>query len=99
MESFPSQTLRNQTPLSSVTLKRITPLRCHSFPPTDFDLAEQLFDDIAKDYPHRMEDIDTYSNILYVMGRRAKLSQLAHRYVTVDRNRPETCCLVGTSYW
>lgn len=43
----------------------------------------------------RFEDLDTYSNILYVMGKRGKLSQVAQRYAAIDRNRPETCCLMG----
>lgn len=42
--------------------------------------------------------MDTYSNILYVMGKRAKLSQIAHMYAEIDRNRPETCCLIGNFY-
>jgi hypothetical protein len=62
---------------------------------SDFDLAEQLFDEIYADYPTRFEDLDTYSNILYVMGKRSKLSQVAHKYSAIDRNRPETCCLIG----
>lgn len=62
---------------------------------SDFDAAETQFDQIYKLDPSRTDNLETYSNILYVMGNRAKLSQLAHHYMRVDRNRPETCCLIG----
>jgi hypothetical protein len=42
-----------------------------------------------------MEELDTYSNILYVMGKGGKLAQIAQKYFALDPNRPEVCCLVG----
>lgn len=78
------------TYLSSTFSQLVLKLCC-----PDFDLAEKLFDEIAEECPNRLDEIDTYSNILYVMGKRAKLSQLAHRYGQVDKDRPETCCLIG----
>lgn len=45
--------------------------------------------------PYRMEEVDIYSNMLYVMDKRAKLGKLAHEYAEIDRNRPEVCCLIG----
>jgi anaphase-promoting complex subunit 8 len=63
--------------------------------PAEFDEAEAIFDEIYARDPFRVDDIDTYSNILYVMEKRAKLSAMAHKYTELDRNRPETCCLVG----
>jgi anaphase-promoting complex subunit 8 len=42
-----------------------------------------------------MEDVDIYSNMLYVMDKRAKLGKLAHEYAELDRNRAEVCCLIG----
>lgn len=68
-------------------------------PIADFDLAEQIFDKIYAEHPTRFEDLDTYSNILYVMGKRGKLSQVAQKYAAIDRDRPETCCLIGDSVW
>ena len=44
-----------------------------------------------------MEDVDIYSNMLYVMDKRAKLGKLAHEYAEIDHNRAEVCCLIGTS--
>ena len=45
-----------------------------------------------------MEEVDIYSNMLYVMDKRAKLGKLAHEYAEIDRNRAEVCCLIGASY-
>ena len=42
-----------------------------------------------------MEEVDIYSNMLYVMDKRAKLGKLAHEYAEIDRNRAEVCCLIG----
>ena len=64
----------------------------------EFDDAERYFDEIFETDPFRIDDIDTYSNILYVMEKRSKLSQLAQKYTQLDRFRPETCCLVGNYY-
>lgn len=64
----------------------------------EFDEAEALFDSIFEADPYRTDDIDTYSNILYVMEKRAKLAALAQKYTSLDRHRPETCCLVGNYY-
>ena len=64
----------------------------------EFDEAEALFDSIFETDPYRTDDIDTYSNILYVMEKRAKLAALAQKYTSLDRHRPETCCLVGNYY-
>lgn len=44
-----------------------------------------------------MEEVDIYSNMLYVMDKKAKLGKLAHEYAEIDRNRAEVCCLIGKS--
>lgn len=62
----------------------------------DFDTAEKEFDAVQKADPHRMEEVDIYSNMLYVMNKKAKLGKLAHEYAEIDRNRAEVCCLIGT---
>lgn len=61
----------------------------------DFDLAEKLFDELGAEDPFRLDELDTYSNILYVMGKGGKLAQIAQRYAAIDPNRPEVCCLIG----
>jgi anaphase-promoting complex subunit 8 len=35
--------------------------------------------------------------MLYVMGKKAKLGQMAHEYAQVNKNRAEVCCLIGKS--
>ena len=47
--------------------------------------------------PYRMEEVDIYSNMLYVMDKKAKLGKLAHEYAEIDHNRAEVCCLIGVS--
>jgi anaphase-promoting complex subunit 8 len=64
---------------------------------TEFDDATSLFTSLRSTDPYRVEDLDVFSNILYVSEKRAELAALAHDYVQVDRLRPEVCCLVGES--
>lgn len=63
----------------------------------DFPAAEQQFEKIFKIDPCRIDDIDVYSNILYVTENRLTLSRLAHDFLALDKDRPEVCCLVGTT--
>jgi hypothetical protein len=62
---------------------------------TDFGQAEIQFEQILALDPYRIDDIDVFSNILYVTDNRLKLSRLAHEFLTLDKDRPEVCCLVG----
>lgn len=64
----------------------------------DFDEAEAIFDGLVKSDPHRLDALDHYSNILYVMERRPKLGFLAQLASSTDKFRPETCCVVGNYY-
>lgn len=64
----------------------------------DFKQAQAQFERILAIDPYRLEDIDVYSNILYVTDNRLKLSRLANDFLTLDRDRPEVCCLVGNLY-
>ncbi|KAF2844953.1 cell division cycle protein-like protein 23 [Plenodomus tracheiphilus IPT5] len=64
----------------------------------DFDDAEQIFSDLLVSDPHRVDHLDNYSNILYVMGMRPKLAFLAQLATATDKFRPETCCVVGNFY-
>jgi len=63
----------------------------------DFGQAEIQFQKILAIDPYRVDDIDVYSNILYVTENRLKLSKLAHDFLALDKDRPEVCCLVGKS--
>lgn len=64
----------------------------------DFEAAEMTFDEILEQDPYRIDNVDTYSNVLFVLDRRAKLSSLAKTVIETDKFRPETCCVVGNYY-
>lgn len=64
----------------------------------DFDKAESTFSAILHADPHRIDSLDHYSNILYVMNARPKLAFLAQLATATDKFRPETCCVVGNYY-
>ncbi|CZR70214.1 related to cell division control protein CDC23 [Phialocephala subalpina] len=64
----------------------------------DFVSADSHFSSLLALHPHRLDSLDHYSNILYVMNLRPKLSFLAHLCSTVDKFRPESCVVIGNYY-
>ena len=64
----------------------------------DFEEAETIFSEILEKSPHRIDGMDHYSNILFVMANRPKLAFLAQLAIATDKFRPETCCVVGNYY-
>lgn len=64
----------------------------------DFETSASIFQELLVDHPYRLDALDHYSNILYVMTDRPKLAFLAHLATSVDKFRPETCCVVGNYY-
>ena len=64
----------------------------------EFDEAESIFSNLLHADPHRIDALDHYSNILYVMSARPKLAFLAQLATATDKFRPETCCVVGNYY-
>jgi len=65
----------------------------------EFDAAEAIFSSILNTHPYRLDNLDAYSNVLYVMDTgRPRLSYLANIATSTDRFRPETCCIVGNHY-
>ncbi|CAR30048.1 anaphase promoting complex subunit CDC23 [Lachancea thermotolerans CBS 6340] len=64
----------------------------------DYVSAGLIFEQIIKLDPYRLEDMDTYSNILYVMQKPSKLAYLAQFASGVDRFRAETCCIIANYY-
>nr|XP_054766433.1 cell division cycle protein 23 homolog [Lytechinus pictus] len=62
------------------------------------DVAVELFSQLQKVDPYRLENMDTYSNLLYVKEMKAELSHLAHQVCEVDKYRVETCCVIGNYY-
>uniref|UniRef100_A0A060TJS3 ARAD1D49126p n=1 Tax=Blastobotrys adeninivorans TaxID=409370 RepID=A0A060TJS3_BLAAD len=64
----------------------------------NYNESETEFDNVLRQDPHRLDDLDAYSNILYVMERRSKLAFLAQLASTTDKFRPETCCIIANYY-
>ncbi|KAK9479307.1 anaphase promoting complex subunit 8 [Lipomyces japonicus] len=60
--------------------------------------SEKLFDFVLNADPHRLDDMDMYSNILYVTEQRAKLAYVAQLASITDKFRPETCCIIANYY-
>lgn len=64
----------------------------------DFQVSHDYFSSLLEQDPHRIDQLDVYSNILFVQEDRPALSKLAHLATQVDKYRPETCCIVGNYY-
>lgn len=61
----------------------------------DAENAIETFKKIIKDDPYCLDNMDTYSNLLYVKEMRVELAYLAHQATAIDKYRLETCCIVG----
>lgn len=48
--------------------------------------------------PYRLDNLDIYSNLLYIKEEKVLLSHLAHKACEIDKYRVETCCIVGNLY-
>ncbi|OQR91377.1 anaphase-promoting complex subunit [Thraustotheca clavata] len=57
----------------------------------DFDQAHETFSALTKADPYRVEQMDLFSNVLYVKEDKSGLSSLAQHLQRVDKYRPETC--------
>ncbi|CDK28377.1 unnamed protein product [Kuraishia capsulata CBS 1993] len=69
-----------------------------SYNSMDYPTAEHAFDDVLVNDPFRLDDLDAFSNILYVMEKKSKLAFLAQFASAIDKFRPETCCIVANYY-
>lgn len=45
--------------------------------------------------PFRLDNLDVFSNLLYVKDLKTDLANLAHQAVSIDKYRVETCCILG----
>lgn len=79
------------------TFLRTQQALCH-YHGKDYETSASIFQEILTAYPQRLDALDHYSNILYVMEDRPKLAFLAHLATSVDKFRAETCCVVGNYY-
>lgn len=64
----------------------------------DYSNAEIVFDELVAMDPYRLDDLDTYSNVLYVLQKPYKLAYLAQYAANVDIYRPETCCIIANYF-
>lgn len=64
----------------------------------DHETAMNLFDSLLHASPHRLDGLDIYSNLLYVLPHRPKLANLAASASDTDKFRPETNCILGNYY-
>lgn len=55
----------------------------------------ETFKRIIEEDPYCLDNMDTYSNLLYVKEMKVELAYLAHRATEIDKYRLETCCIVG----
>ncbi|KAK5229063.1 Anaphase-promoting complex subunit 8 [Exophiala xenobiotica] len=89
------RTLLSYFPTSTFLLTQLATLHYHA---KEYETAASIFQELLVTHPHRLDGLDHYSNILYVMTDRPRLSFLAHLATSVDKFRPETCCVVGNYY-
>ncbi|KAF4347994.1 hypothetical protein F8388_011215 [Cannabis sativa] len=64
----------------------------------EFEVVEAIFEELLRNDPYRVEDMDMYSNVLYAKECFSALSYLAHRVFMTDKYRPESCCIIGNYY-
>ncbi|KAF5303006.1 hypothetical protein FQR65_LT08335 [Abscondita terminalis] len=64
----------------------------------ELDKAIMMFKDLLLLDPYRLDNLDTYSNLLYVKEMKTELANLAHTAVNIDKYRVETCCVIGNYY-
>jgi len=60
--------------------------------------SEDIFESIMQQHPHRLEDLEVYSNILHNNSDSATLSLVAQHAIQGDPHRPETCAVVANYY-
>ena len=64
----------------------------------EVDAAVGYFQQLSELDPFRLDNLDIYSNLLYVKEQRVELAHLAHKSVDIDKYRTETCCVIGNYY-
>uniref|UniRef100_A0A1A9WZY1 Cyclosome subunit 8 n=1 Tax=Glossina brevipalpis TaxID=37001 RepID=A0A1A9WZY1_9MUSC len=64
----------------------------------DVDKAIEIFQVLQEADPYRLDNVDTYSNLLFVKELKTEMAQLAHKAVGINKYRPETCCVIGNYY-
>jgi len=64
----------------------------------EYDIAIDWFQRLLRQDPYRYENLDLYSNILYIKENYGELANLAFNIFKNDKYRPESCCVIGNYY-
>lgn len=64
----------------------------------EYEISQEYFEKLFYIDPHRYENTDIYSNILFIKENYCDLANLAYRCFQNDKYRPETCCVIGNFY-
>ncbi|XP_055920521.1 cell division cycle protein 23 homolog [Eupeodes corollae] len=64
----------------------------------EVDKAIEVFQTIQEVDPYRLDNLDTYSNLLFVKELKTEMASLAHKALSISKYRPETCCVIGNYY-
>lgn len=62
------------------------------------DKAIGIFKHLQEIDPYRLDNLDIFSNLLFVKELKKEMAFLAHKAVEIDKYRPETCCVIGNYY-
>lgn len=64
----------------------------------DYEEASQVFGELIVTNPYRLDGLDHYSNVLFVLNARPQLAFIAQLATATDKFRPETCIVVANYY-
>ncbi|KAK5728378.1 Anaphase-promoting complex subunit 8 [Elasticomyces elasticus] len=64
----------------------------------DHESAHEVFEGLVRGFPGRLEGLEVYSNLLYILPDRPGLAGLASMASDIDKFRPETNCILGNYY-
>ncbi|XP_062547369.1 cell division cycle protein 23 homolog [Armigeres subalbatus] len=64
----------------------------------DVDKSIEIFRHLHEVDPFRLDNLDSYSNLLFVKDMKTEMAHLAHKAVDINKYSPETCCVVGNYY-
>ncbi|XP_053675821.1 cell division cycle protein 23 homolog [Anopheles nili] len=64
----------------------------------DVDRSIDIFQHLQHVDPYRLDNLDSYSNLLFVKDMKTEMSHLAHRVVEINKYSPETCCVIGNYF-
>ena len=87
--------LRNYFPASVYIWGQIAQAAYNS---QEYDLALNQFEHLWEIDRYRYENIDLYSNILYIKENCGELANMAYEAFQTNKYRPETCTVVGNYY-